>query len=322
MRVGLVSTVRGLDASFFTWVEHHLRAGIARIYLVFDAPDEDRETIAALRRAHPERVRCVDNDAAHRARGAGLPGYESYAAQSERYVVARQRLNVGILMPEVRADGMDWLLHLDSDELIAPYTRALSLPDYLAGLSADIDEVIFPNFEALPEAERIEDPFREVTLFKRSPYYLRYKEFEQLFTAWDGASGRFKIFNAYITGKAALRLADVDEPFVPRSVHHFLPMRFTANVHIEDEGGPAIFHYPFCGLDRFLARFGGFNAERADTYDEKGFEDDLYGAARALTAAGRHEELPALYRRLVLLEEVRPKLERRGLLLRLSPLLA
>jgi len=44
--------------------------------------------------------------------------------------------------------------------------------------------------------------------------------------------------------------------------------------------------------------------------------DDLYGQAAALVAEGRMEALPALYRRLVMLEGVMEKLERRGLLVR------
>ena len=258
-------------------------------------------------------MRCVFADEAHGARARQLPDYEGFAPQLARVVVARQMLNAGVIIPDARADGMDWLLHLDADELIAPYTSGVSLPDYLAAVPAAIDEVIFPNFEAVPLTEEMDDPFLSVRLFKKSPYYLRYKEFEHVFTAWDGAGGKFKIFNAYITGKSALRLADVDAPFVPQSVHHFLPLRFTANVHIEDEGGPAVFHYPFCGLSRFVSRFTGMNKDRINTY---AVADDLYGQAAALVAEGRMEALPALYRRLVMLEGVMEKLERRGLLVR------
>lgn len=319
-KVAIVSTVRGIDDGFGSWLRVHLAQGIQRIFLVLDAPNEDREIaerwIRALR--VDDRVQLVPADEEHQRAARALPGVEALLADAPRVVVARQMLNVGVVMRRALEEGVDWLLHLDADEVIAPYDPARPLLEYLADQPARIDEVIFPNFEVVPESEEIEDPFRELTLFKKSPYYLRYKEFEHLYTAWNGASGRFKLFNAYITGKAALRLADVDAPFVPYSVHHFLPMRFTENVHIEDAGGPVVLHYPHCGLRRFLARFTGFNAERMDTYGEASFEDDLYGEARRLVREGRAAELPDLYRRRVMLEEpgLRARLERRGYVFR------
>lgn len=319
-KVAIVSIVRGLDDSFLSWLRIHLSQDVLRIYLVLDAPSEDLETARRLIRAASaeDRVRLFFNDDDFKAQTRALPGVEALLEQSAKIVVARQMLAVGVVMGAALQEGMDWLLHLDSDEVVAPYDPDRRLLDYLAVQPSSIDEVIFPNFEVVPEAEEIDDPFRELTLFKKSPYYLRYREFEHLYTAWKGASGRFKLFNAYITGKSALRLADVDQPFVPYSVHHFLPMRFTENVKIEDAGGPVILHYPHCGLARFVGRFTGFNADRIDTYDESSFGDDLYGQARSAVKEGRADELPELYRRAVMLDEpgLRGRLERRGYIFR------
>jgi hypothetical protein len=150
---------------------------------------------------------------------------------------------------------------------------------------------------------------------------MRYREFELLFTAWNGFSGTYKLFNAYITGKSALRMRGANVPFVPSSIHHFLPFRFNRNVHIEDEGGPIVLHYPHCGLDRFVQRFTGFNRERVNTYDGRKFDDDLYRQAAEVVAAGREDELPALYRRLVMLDDarLRARLREYGFLVRRSP---
>ncbi len=319
-KVAIVSIVRGLDDSFLSWLKVHLLQDVLRIYLVLDAPSEDLETARRLISAASaqDRVRLFLNDDDFKAKARALPGVEALLEQSAQVVVARQMLAVGVVMAAALEEGMQWLLHLDSDEVVAPYDCDQPLLGYLAAQPSKIDEVIFPNFEVVPEAEEVSDPFRELTLFKKSPYYLRYREFEHLYTAWKGASGRFKLFNAYITGKSALRLADVDEAFVPYSVHHFLPMRFTDNVKIEDEGGPVILHYPHCGLERFVGRFTGFNADRIDTYDESSFGDDLYGLARKTVKEGRADELPELYRRAVMLQEpgLRARLERRGYVFR------
>ena len=315
--------MRGLDASVLTWLQHHQSHGFRRIYLVFDAPDEDREWIDEIRasRVLGAGVHIVENDAQHQERVRALPRYAQLAPTCERTVVHRQMLNVGVVMQQARADGVDWLLHLDSDELLAPYSADTGIRAYFEQVPEHVDEVIFPNFEAVPETEEIGDPFIEVTLFKKSPYYLRYQEFEHLYTAWNGGSGTFKLFNAYITGKAALRMRDVDIPFVPASVHHFLPFRFNRNVRIEDSGGPIVLHYPLCGLQRFVDRFTGFNRQRVNTYDGTGFVEDLYLKAAELVAAGREPELRELYRRLVMLDDVslRARLQRNGFLLRRGP---
>jgi len=321
--LALVATVRGLDGSFLTWLYHHYQHGFRRIYLVFDAPDEDRETIDAIRSSAElaGAVLCIENDARHQERVRSLPQYGILEAGYERTVVHRQMLNVGAVMHHAIEEGIGWLLHLDSDELLAPYSPGVPIARYFEQVPERTDEVIFPNFEALPESEQIGDPFLETTLFKKSPYYMRYREFELLYTAWNGHSGTFKLFNAYITGKSALRMRDANVPFVPASVHHFLPIRFNKNVHIEDAGGPIVLHDPHCGLNRFVQRFTGFNRDRVNTYDGRGFTEDLYRQAAELVLEGREHELPSLYRRLVMLDDprLRTRLHDQGFLLRRSP---
>lgn len=42
------------------------------------------------------------------------------------------------------------------------------LQQVLAKVPPDVDTLIFPNYESLPEREDVADPFTEVTLFKRN----------------------------------------------------------------------------------------------------------------------------------------------------------
>lgn len=42
------------------------------------------------------------------------------------------------------------------------------LQQVLAKVPPDVDTLIFPNYESLPEREDVTDPFTEVTLFKRN----------------------------------------------------------------------------------------------------------------------------------------------------------
>lgn len=59
---------------------------------------------------------------------------------------------------------VEWILHVDTDELMYPG----GAPDYslqriLASYEDDVDTVVFPNYESLPERDDVKDPFTEVS---------------------------------------------------------------------------------------------------------------------------------------------------------------
>lgn len=60
-------------------------------------------------------------------------------------------------------DGIDWILHIDTDELMYPGGGAeYSIQRVLASVPADVDTLVFPNYESLPERDDVQDPFTEV----------------------------------------------------------------------------------------------------------------------------------------------------------------
>jgi len=42
------------------------------------------------------------------------------------------------------------------------------LQEVLAQVPADVDTLVFPNYESLPERDDVTDPFLEVSLFKKN----------------------------------------------------------------------------------------------------------------------------------------------------------
>jgi hypothetical protein len=60
-------------------------------------------------------------------------------------------------------DGIDWILHIDTDELVYPGgAPEYSIQRVLSTIPADVDTVVFPNYESLPERDDVQDPFTEV----------------------------------------------------------------------------------------------------------------------------------------------------------------
>lgn len=58
---------------------------------------------------------------------------------------------------------MDWIIHIDTDELLSPEgTEDYSLTRLLEEVAPDVDLVVFPNYETIIERVDIEDPFAEV----------------------------------------------------------------------------------------------------------------------------------------------------------------
>ena len=81
-------------------------------------------------------------------------------------------------------DGIDWILHIDTDELVYPGGGAeYSIQRVLASVPADVDTLVFPNYESLPERDDVQDPFTEVSyqalLQRPSPQEVRPSKGEQ-----------------------------------------------------------------------------------------------------------------------------------------------
>jgi len=92
-----------------------------------------------------------------------------------RDVQARQTLAIERAIRDAHSDGLDWLLHIDSDEcLLVPAHR--DAREFFASVPGSYDQVLFHNLEALPESLEVEDWFREVTLFKVHPDLVRERE--------------------------------------------------------------------------------------------------------------------------------------------------
>ncbi len=136
-RVGIVCTVYRAGTGLDAWCEHHLTLGFDHLVLVFDHLADPREATDAKRlkaRYPSERLSVWSGSpgggqvegvkiAAERW-GAPGGGLENFARSGSACwaVAARQTLNAGVALEAARTDELggaplDWLLHLDADEL-------------------------------------------------------------------------------------------------------------------------------------------------------------------------------------------------------------
>jgi hypothetical protein len=188
---------------------YHRALGVSTYYLFVEGQASTPEAIAALRAEPGATVIPVDQDLETRRANSRiwnenwLNTFFNKPCNHELFV--RQSLNMEMGIELAQQDKADWLLHIDTDELLYPAgTRDYSLKELLRSVPGDVDLLVFPNYESLAERTDVEDPFTEVTLFKRSYSHV---ESEVYFAEYGTVSrGNPNYFTTYGNGKSAARV--------------------------------------------------------------------------------------------------------------------
>ena len=205
--------------------------------------------------------------------------WDQWASYLSSDVIARQVLAIELGAREALAEGFEWLLHIDVDEALTfglghaeaadghadaaggagraenecdrsgtgrgngNTNGALAATRFFASLPAELDEVVFLNFEAAPEQLHVQDWFREVTLFRVNP----------------SCGGAVDGFVAYSNGKGAVRLSDA---VVPAGSHRFTStpdgrklQSMCATSSSLSGASPRLLHYVNCGLDEWRRKY-------------------------------------------------------------------
>ncbi len=134
------------------------------------------------------------------------------------FFVWRQLLNVVQALDDAQASGIDWLVAIDADELVA-LDRRVARPNALAqalhGQPRSVDAVLFRPLEVLQRREAYGDVMVEETLFKRDhPGATR--------TTWNPFTNqvvRIPILYGHRNGKMAVRVKAGTQP---RTIHRFV----------------------------------------------------------------------------------------------------
>jgi hypothetical protein len=178
-----------------------------------------------------------------------LAGFFNKPCNYELFV--RQNLNLETSISAALAEGdIGWIVHIDTDELLLPGgTHGYSLQQLLDSVPANVDTLVFPNYESAVERDDVVDPLTEVTLFKRNfdhvikeVYFGRYKEMTR---------GNPNYFLTYGNGKAAARLVPGLRPNGAHRFHNYLKPPREAKAL---EG--AVLHYTYARFEDVRARRG------------------------------------------------------------------
>jgi hypothetical protein len=262
MRTAIVSQVKTFRSQLDIFVAYHLSVGFDKIYLFFDDPNDP--SIEAF--AKEDRIVTIPVDAALKKRWTRLPFYKGLKKHIETNFIARQPLNMAIALDLAYNDKIDWLLHIDPDEVFyCPAFRNVN--EHFAELSEkNIYIVNYCNHEAIPESSDIVDHIREVTLFKKNFLVLNPAQIEMINSVHQSYK---KYYYFYGNGKSATRVVKGIQPFGPHNFVFSKKKLEPLQPFSQFSTDPCILHYPCCGFASFWDKYqvlGNFKDIWFDTF--------------------------------------------------------
>jgi len=224
--VAIASTTVGSGEKLRQWLTYHRKIGVTHFYLFCEHSRADFEKLAA-ELAGATDVRLIPRWSKAQYKGERpsakycdcvaccqraldewwLGGWLGKPCNAELFV--RQSLNLEDVVPLALRDGVDWIAHVDNDELLYPgfgsgASQRVHIGMVLDDVNQHVDTVVFPNWEGAPESDRVTEPFKEVTLFKKNTLSVSSDAMSKGYG--DLRSGKDNYFLTYANGKAAARV--------------------------------------------------------------------------------------------------------------------
>ncbi len=249
IKKALVTTLRDADQVLSSFVHYHLQIGFDHLFLFFDDPNAN---IPHWVKQHAKLTAFSRDDALEDAWSTTtcfLIPQISRSIDSE--AMARQILNAELALREAYYKQIQWLLHIDIDELF--YTEETTVDAHFQRMEdLGLACISYPNLEGVTERKAINDYFREVSLFKINPKdkanAVLIRENKPLLKQINQIPPSF--FHYYASHKSAVR---VTPNTLPKGVHNFsVP---TMDKYTKTFNGPVILHYPCCGIDHFIRKY-------------------------------------------------------------------
>ncbi|KAK8570779.1 hypothetical protein V6N13_103183 [Hibiscus sabdariffa] len=224
---------------------------------------------------------------------------------SELFV--KQSLNMEMSIVMARDAGMDWIIHLDTDELIHPAgAREYSLRQLLSGVPGNVD------MESCVERDDVTEPFTEVSMFKKNydhllkdVYFGSYKE---------ATRGNPNYFLTYGNGKSAARVQDHLRPNGAHRWHNY--MKLPNEIKLDEA---AVLHYTYSKFSDLTSRRDRCGCKPTKDDVKRCFLIEFDRAAFIIASTATEEEMLHWYREHVVWtdKELTSKLLRKGILTRI-----
>ncbi|XP_076887911.1 glycosyltransferase-like KOBITO 1 [Bidens hawaiensis] len=225
----------------------------------------------------------------------------------------KQSLNMEMAIVMARNSGVDWILHLDTDELIHPAGGGeYSLRKLLRDIPSDVDMVVFPNYESSVERDDIKDPFIEVSMFKRNYDHLPKDTYFGMYK--ESTRGNPNYFLTYGNGKSVARVQDHLRPNGAHRWHNY--MKTPKEIKLEEA---AVLHYTYAKFSDLTSRRDRCGCKPTKDDVKRCFMLEFDRAAFIVASTATEEEKLNWYREHVVWTDktINLKLLRKGILTRI-----
>ncbi len=240
-KVCVVSTIKN-PHQLETWIQYHLNLGVDYIYLFFDTKNIPNDSINICNKfktnvipfiCNPQFINIQKNILLNNPITSSLAS--SFFKSYNNEVMSRQIINVlyaNILMIK---NNIDWLIHIDADELLYSKSNKNIKESLNVMTNKGYNYLKFVNYELTPEHENYENCFLEGNFFKKPNGYK---------------------FIAYANGKSGINIKNLGL-ICPNGVHEFKTKekQYTCDDII-------LLHFVSCNFNEFLLKYktlGNFN---------------------------------------------------------------
>ncbi|RVW75189.1 Glycosyltransferase-like KOBITO 1 [Vitis vinifera] len=225
----------------------------------------------------------------------------------------KQSLNMEMAIVMARNAGMDWILHLDTDELMHPAgATEYSLRQLLHDVPGNVDMVIFPNYESSIERDDIKEPFSEVSMFKKNYDHLPKDTYFGMYK--ESTRGNPNYFLTYGNGKSVARIQDHLRPNGAHRWHNY--MKTPNEIKLEEA---AVLHYTYTKFSDLTSRRDRCGCKPTKEDVKRCFMLEFDRAAFIIASTATEEEMLNWYREHIVWTDkaLNMKLLRKGILTRI-----
>ncbi|MBC7475027.1 MAG: glycosyltransferase family 2 protein [Candidatus Sericytochromatia bacterium] len=235
-KIAIVCTLIDAENVIDSFIKYHTYIGFDHFFLFFDRPNDP--SISKALKYH--NVTIIQRNTDLEEKWKETNNYHKFKYFINTEVMARQVLNASVATKMSLENNIDWLLHIDIDELF--YSPNISLKKHLHQLKEKkVNCIRYLNYEAIPQKFDINDYFREVTTFKKHPNLVeKYKLVQDK-----------NYIISYVNGKSAIRIDhnEYGKNLEPIGVHSFQEHEYYINDF------PIILHYYSCGYDNLIKKY-------------------------------------------------------------------
>ncbi|KAL0404862.1 UNVERIFIED_CONTAM: Glycosyltransferase-like KOBITO 1 [Sesamum radiatum] len=310
------TTSAGLD-EILPWIFYHKVIGITNFFLFVEGKAASPEAYSVLKSIPGVRLIPRTKDLEVQQANSRiwnetwLKPFFYKPCNYELFVKQTLNMESGIVM--AREAGMDWIIHLDTDELMYPAgSQGYSVPKLLLDVPEDVDTVVFPNYESAVERDDIKEPFSEVTMFKKNFDHLPQETYSSYYNEASHSNPNY--FLTYGNGKSAARIQDHLRPNGAHRWHNY--MKIPREIEFEEA---VVLHYTYTKFSDLTARRNRCGCKLTREDIERCFMLDFDRYAFMIASTGTEEQMLKWYHEHVVWtdREVKLKLLREGVFTRI-----